>query len=60
MMAKMKQVVNKIFNNLGIHTLKGHVIKIHNAEGSLHSVFPLEIFITTFMGMIIMMIVHFD
>lgn len=56
----MNQMMGIIFDNLNVNTLKGNINKINNVEGMLNSIFPLTLFISTFISTIIMAVIHFQ
>lgn len=57
---EMNQMMGIIFDNLNVNTLKGNINKINNVEGMLNSIFPLTLFISTFISTIIMAVIHFQ
>lgn len=51
------QLNNQLSHEKGV---KAKIIKVHNAKGELNAVLPLEIFLTTFVAAIIMVLIQYN
>lgn len=55
------QITDKLNSQLSHEkAVKAKIIKIHNAKGELNAVLPLEIFLTTFVAAILMILIQYN